>query len=288
MTRSQNLLLLHFIVIIFGFTGILGKEISISAIPLVFYRMLIGFTGLALYMTVFRRKFSFTRKAFLTQIALGFVIALHWITFFEAIKQSNVSVTLATMASTALFVSLLQPLILRTRLVSYEVVLGLVTIAGISLIFGFASHFFWGITLALISSVLAAMFTIYNARLVRTVSAIQISTVEMGSGAILVFLYLIVSGSAPEPASVSNMDWIWLLILGLFATAFAFVASVEVMKVLSPFTVALTINLEPVYTILLALLIYQEEEFMSTGFYVGAAIILLAIFANSFIKERLK
>jgi drug/metabolite transporter (DMT)-like permease len=288
MTRGQNLLLLHFIVIIFGFTGILGKEISIESIPLVFYRMLIGFAGLALYMGLFNRKFDLSRQAMLGPTIMGLVIAVHWITFFEAIKQSNVSVTLATMASTALFVSLLNPIIQKTKLVLYEVVLGLCTIVGIVLIFGFASNYFWGITLALISSCLAALFTIYNARLVRTISAVQISTVEMGSGAIIVLIFLLIQGDYPSVSEVPNMDWVWLLVLGLVATAFAFVASVEVMKVLSPFTVALTVNLEPVYTILMALFIYKEEELMNVGFYIGAAIIVATIFVNSYIKESRK
>lgn len=288
MTRSQNLLLLHFIVVIFGFTGILGKEISIDSTPLVFWRMLIGFTGMMLYVLLFMRRDRLNRQVYHKSLFVGIIIAVHWITFFEAIKQSNVSVTLATMASTALFVSLFKPLLERTRLVGYEVFLGVCTIFGLILIFGFATEHIWGIVLALISSALAALFTIINAQLVQRGSATLISTAEMASGMLVVLVFIALTGEASSILDVSGMDWVWLLLLGLVATAFAFVASVVVMKQLSPFTVALTVNLEPVYTIILALAFYREEEFMDTGFYIGASVIVATIFVNSYLKERSK
>lgn len=288
MTRSQNLLLLHFIVIIFGFTGILGKEISIDSTPLVFWRMLIGFGGMMIFVLIFMRRERLNKQVYRKSLFVGLIIAVHWITFFEAIKQSNVSVTLATMASTALFVSLFKPLIDRSRLVGYEVFLGVCTIFGLVLIFGFATEHIWGIVLALISSALAALFTIINAQLVQRGSATLISTAEMASGMLIVLVFLVITGEAPSLLNVTSMDWVWLLLLGLVATAFAFVASVEVMRQLSPFTVALTVNLEPVYTIILALVFYREEEYMDIGFYIGASIIVATIFVNSYLKERRK
>ena len=287
MTRAQNLILLHFVVLIFGFTGILGKLISLDSVALVWYRMTIAAVCMVAYLVIFRRRSVGSLKGLWKTLLTGILVALHWIAFFEAIQQSNVSVTLATMSATALFVALLNPFFSKVKFLFYEIVLGLAAVGGLLLIFGFESQYKWGIILALASSALAALFTVINAELVKVQSSLAISTWEMLAGAVVVFAYIgLTKGISVEFFTVSAEDWLWLILLGVVATAFAFVVSVEVMKALSPFTVAISVNLEPVYSIILALVIFGAEEQMSPGFYIGALIILLTIVINAWLKKR--
>lgn len=285
--RATDFALLHTIVLIYGFTGILGKFITLPADALTWWRMLFASIALIIYMlakgTLRRLREGPTWKI----VIVGVIIAVHWITFFEAIKQSNVSVALATMSSTALFVAVLSPLFRKRKFEGYEIVLGLVAIGGLVLIFGFETEYSLGITLALISSLLAAVFTLANAELIKKATATAITTTEMISGALILTIYLGVTGKMGGSFwEVSAADLLWLILLAVVATAFAFVVSIEIMKRLSPFTVAITMNLEPVYGIVLALIIFGQSEEMSWGFYVGALIILSTIFANVYLKSR--
>lgn len=287
MNRAKYLILLHLIVIIFGFTGILGKEISLSSIPLVFFRMLIAAAALLLYLAIIRKPLLIGLKKLIQYALVGAVIAAHWICFFESIKVSNVSVALATMASTSLFVSFLEPLFYSRKPKAYEVLLGLAVIIGLVMIFSFETEYTLGISLALLSAALAALFSTVNSRLIKSGDALRISLYELFFGFIAVGVYLFLSGDVgPSLFEISSRDLWLLLILGTVATAFAFVVSVEVMKELSPFTVSLSINLEPVYSIFLALLFYGDEERMTGGFYLGTIIILSTLFVNAILKQR--
>jgi len=288
--RTRNLMLLHLIVLIFGFTGILGKEISLKAEPLVFWRMLIAFVAIGCY-ALFkgRGKRHIPPKARWIMAVIALLITAHWITFFAAIKVSNVSVTLACIASTALFVSLLEPLFRWKKPVWYELVLGIAVIFGIGIIFQAESQYMLGILLAVLSAFLAASFSVLNAIMVEKHDSTAISLHEMGWGALLVFIYLLFTNQLDVGmVMLSQWDWFCLILLGVVATAFAFVVSVDVMKVLSPFTVSLSINLEPIYSILMALLLYPEEEKMSPYFYAGAGIILSTLFANAILKRHFR
>jgi drug/metabolite transporter (DMT)-like permease len=289
MTKNKvtDFVLLHAVVLIYGFTGILGKLITLPADALTWWRMLLASIALVVYVLA---------KGIIRQLrggptwiiaAVGVIIAVHWITFFEAIKQSNVSVALATMSSTALFVAVLSPLFGKRKFESYEMILGLIAIGGLVLIFGFETQYWLGITLALVSSLLAAIFTLANAELIKRSTATAITTVEMMAGAGALTGYLAVTGKIDGSfLEVSSSDLFYLILLAVVATAFAFVVSVEIMKRFSPFTVAITINLEPVYSIILALLIFGPSEEMSMGFYAGAVIIVATIFVNAYLKSR--
>ena len=278
---------MHLIVLIFGFTGILGKLITIDAEPLVFWRCAIASLALGLFLGVERMLKRFSRKATLQMMGIGLIAAAHWVTFFAAIKKSTVSVALATLASTALFVSFFEPMVMKRKLDFREIILGVLVIVGLVCIFSFETKYKLGIVLALISAFLAAAFSTLNAVQIKHRDAVNISFYEMLAAAAGVFIYLSLTGGVnADLVNLSHQDWSWLLLLGTFATAFAFVISVEVMKVLSAFTVALTINLEPIYSIVLALLIFGEEEKMTAGFYVGAAIILGTLFIDAIIKRR--
>lgn len=287
MASYKNLFLLHFIVLIFGFTGILGKLISIDAEPLVFWRCLIGSVALGVFMALRGRVRRLPWKTVARLAGIGAIAATHWITFFGAIKVSNVSVALATLASSALFVSLFAPLVTPKRFDWRESVLGLMVIAGIAIILKVETQYTLGIVLALISAFLAGVFSTLNSLEVQKNDALNISLYELGSAAVLVFLYLALRGEVNMSlVTMPASDWLWIILLATVATAFAYVVSVSVMRELSPFTVALAINMEPIYSIILALWIFGEEEKMSSGFYQGAAIILLALFIDAIIQRR--
>ena len=283
----KNYLHLHLIVFIWGFTAVLGKLISIEAMPLVWYRMLLAALLIFLYMGVKRFSLKTSPKTLIILVIAGIIIALHWITFFKAIKVSNVSVALATMATGAFFTSLLEPLWYGRKVIWYEVVFGLVVILGLFFIFNASTAYTEGIILALISALLAAIFTLINGQLIKTHKPSFISFYELTSGMLLITVYLSVSGGfTAEFFALSLSDWGYLAVLASLCTAYAFIASVKVMRFISPYTVMLTINMEPIYGILLAFLIFGESERMNVLFYLGAGIILSTVVANGIIKNR--
>jgi len=285
--HNKNLFLLHFVILIFGFTAILGKLISIPAENLVWYRMLIASIGIAIYLKFKGKPASLSKKNLFQYLGVGVIIAAHWFTFFQAIKISNVSITLVSLSVTSLFVALLQPLFFKQKLVFYEVILGAFTIIGIALIFNIETQYTNGILMGLLSALLAALFSLTNTRLVKKNEATLISLYEMLGGVLVFTIYFLFTGKFTEEFfQVSMLDWLWLLILGLICTSFAYVATVHVLKVLSPFTASIAINLEPVYGIILAILIFKDSEKMQPSFYLGAAIILSAIVLNSVLKKR--
>lgn len=285
----KNLLLLHLVVLIFGFTGILGKLITIPSDELVWYRMFFATASLAIYLLVRKKSFKMKSKGIFQTIGVGFIIATHWIFFFEAIKQSNVSIALAATATGSLFTAFLEPLFFKRKVQLYELLLGSIVILGLYFIFQFETDNSFGIWLGVTAALLASLFTVINGQLIKKYDSTRISLYELGGGVLVITLYFLLFSQKSLPNfQLSTSDWIWMLILAIICTAFAFVASVKVMEELTPFTVSLSINLEPVYGIVLALLIFGESEKMSSGFYIGTTLILCALFLNVLIKKRLK
>lgn len=281
-------LLLHLVVLIFGFTGVLGRLISLDSVPLVWYRMLIAVVAIALYLFLLRVPLRLPREGVRRTIFVGLIVAVHWTCFFESIKLSTVSIALVCLSTGTLFTALLEPIIFRRGPRLYEMLLGIFTVLGIFFVFRFESGFAAGIVYGLMASFFGALFTVINGQLVVRYDARSISLYELASGFAGLSLYIVLD-SRTNWASLhlSPSDIVYLLILGVVCTAFAFAGSVHVMRALSPFTVVLTINLEPIYGILLALLIFGESEFMAPGFYAGAAVILMSIWANAIIKRRI-
>jgi drug/metabolite transporter (DMT)-like permease len=285
----KNLLLLHLVVLIFGFTAILGKLITIPSDQLVWYRMFFATCSLAVYLVLMKKSFKMKRIGILKTIGVGFIIAAHWVFFFEAIKQSNVSIALAATATGSLFTALLEPIFFKRKLHFYELLLGSIVLLGLYFIFQFETDNSLGIWLGVLAAFLASLFTVMNGQLIKQYDSTRISFYELGGGVIAITLYfLIFSRSSLPNFQLSGSDWLWMLVLAIVCTAFAFVASVKVMEELTPFTVSLSINLEPIYGILLALLIFGESEKMSPGFYIGTSLILCSLFLNVWIKRRLK
>lgn len=287
--NTKSYLHLHLIVFIWGFTAILGALISLDALPLVWFRMLFAVGFIAVFIYFKKLPLQVSKKALLQFIFAGLIIALHWFTFFKAIKVSNVSVTLACLSTGAFFASLLEPILYGKKVVWYEVFLGILVICGLYIIFNVEGNYWKGIILALISAFLSALFAVINSKFVKEHDATVISFYEL-SGGVFFFSILLLFGNSfnADFFQLTTKDFVYLLILSSVCTAYAFIASTAVMKFLSPYTVMLTINLEPIYGIILAVLIFKEKEQMSFEFYIGALIILVTVLLNVIIKSRKK
>ncbi|MDY7393626.1 DMT family transporter [Aureibaculum sp. 2210JD6-5] len=287
--KTKNYFHLHFIIFIWGFTAILGALISIDAIPLVWYRVTLATLFLYVFILVNKIKVKVPSKVLLRYIFGGICIAVHWITFFYAIKIATVSIALAAMSTGALFVTLVQWSVFRKKLIPYELLFSLLAIVGLVIIFNAEGQYFIGIVVALISSFLSACFSILNANLIKNNSATLISFYELLFASIFIGIVLLIKGTVDINFFVlSTMDWTYLIILASVCTAYAFAASNQVLKSVSPFTMMLTINLEPIYGIILAIIIFKEKEIMTTNFYVGAILILVTVVLNGVIKLKKK
>lgn len=276
---------LHFIVFIWGFTGILGKLITLGTLELVWLRLLLSVFFLwviGLYKRSFRKD-GFRLKYFLN----GIIVAIHWITFYAAIKQSNVSVALSAFASTAFFTSLLEPLIFQRRIRAVEVLPGILVIGGMYIIYQSEFEFAKGIWLGIAAAFTSSLFATYNGKWAQETSGMEISLAELTSA--LISLTLIIT-FLPE-VSFPGMDigiknWIWVLVLALICTVYPFVATIQLLKHFKPFMLSLTVNLEPIYSIVLAYFIFGDSEKMTGSFYLGGAITLAAVFLYPVIKKR--
>lgn len=278
---------LHVIVLIFGFTGILGKLIDASSYLLVWYRVGIALIATTGYFIVIKHSLRISPKTLYKILGVGIIIAIHWITFFEAIKQSNVSVALVCFSSSTLFTSIIEPFYFKRKIKAYELIFGLLIIVGLYFIFSFEFKYFVGMLLSFFSAALASWFTVLNGMLIKEANAKTISFYELLAAFSLVTIYLVgKNGFDVNAYKVSIQDIKWLLILGTICTAFAFIVSIEVMKKITPYSVTMTVNLEPIYSIILAFLIWPESETMSYGFYMGTVIVLATIFLNGYFKGK--
>ena len=288
-TKLKNYLHLHFIIFVWGFTAVLGKLITLGALSLVWYRMSIAVALTLIYIGIRKYSFKVSGGTFRLLLVGGLVITLHWLTFFKAIKVSNVSVVLATMATGAFFAAILEPIWYRRKFIGYEIIFGLIVIFGLYIMLHVDTILVEGIVLALISAFLSATFTLINGKLIQREKPSVISFYELGSGVVFLSIYMGVTGKFTyDFFQLSQIDWLLIFLLASVCTAYAFIASVKVMKYISPYTVMLSINLEPVYGILLAYFILGDSEKMEPMFYVGALVILSTVVANGILKNRRK
>ncbi len=277
----KDYLMLHFIVLIWGFTAILGLLISLPALELVFYRTLIASLGVAGLFLLKRKNLLMPFPQMLKVILVGFVIALHWILFFWSARVSTASVCLAGMATTSLWTAFVEPIFNQTKIKWYEVALGIMVISGLLVIFSFETGYWLGLLMALGSAFLGAVFSVLNGKLAHQHNPYQITFFEMAGACLLTVFFMPVYANYLSEDGLQLVwkgdDWIWLFILGGICTVYAFSVSVELMKRLSVFSINLTVNLEPVYGIILAVLIFGESEKMTFQFYLGTAIILVSV-----------
>ena len=287
--NTKSYLHLHWIVFIWGFTAVLGRLITLDALPLVWFRMLFAVFFIFIYIKIKKVPIKLPKRILLKFLVAGLVIALHWFTFFRAIKVSNVSITLACLSTGAFFTSIIEPIFFNKKVVWYEIFFGLIVVLGLTIIFNVEGKYMEGIILALISAFLSASFAVINSKFVKDYEPTIISFYELVGGVLFFSLFLLGTSSFEAKFfQLTANDFMYLMILSSICTAYAFIASTAVMKFLSPYTVMLTINLEPIYGILLAVIIFKDKEQMSPAFYVGAVIILITVLLNGIVKARHK
>lgn len=285
--KLKNQLQLHLIVFIWGFTAILAALISIDALSLVWYRVLIAVITIFIYFKI--KKISLHENlGDLIKFSIGgVIIAVHWATFFHAIKISTVSTTLITMSSSAFFVVLLKPFFGDKKIVFHEFILAIFAVVGFIIIFKVEKIYTKGIITALISAFLIAVFSLYNSKLVKNYKAIKIAFYELFFAFLFMSFVLFYKDAINfELFSLSNLDWVFIIILATACTAYPFVVATNLLNKMSPFTIILTNNLEPVYGIILAIIIFGDREKMSWQFYLGALIIFSSVLINAFLKNK--
>ena len=285
--KLKNYLHLHLLVFIAGFTAILGELISIGSIPLVWFRMLIAASILVVYLKFKKTNLAVKPNAILKFFLAGVIIALHWITFFESIEQSNISIALAMFSTGAFFASFIEPIFFKRKIIWYEILFGVMVVFGVWLITQAEIKYIKGILLGISSAFFSSLFAVINGQFIKRYSASIISFYEFISGVLFISLFIVFFGDGFNLNffKLSHTDWLYLIILGSICTAYAFIAAVYIMKYISPYTVVLTYNLEPIYGIALALILFPVKEKMSTEFYIGAFIIFSVVILNAILKN---
>ncbi|MCF0074575.1 DMT family transporter [Dyadobacter sp. CY261] len=277
----RSYLHLHFLVMIWGFTAIVGLMVAISPVALVLYRTFFAAIGLGAVILLQRKSFAANRRDLVKMVAVGFVLSAHWMLFFASARVSTASVCLAGMATTSLWTSLLEPLVNKRKVRPLEVGLGILAFAGLYVVFKFEFDHALGLMLALASAALAATFTVANSRLVQRIDAYVITFFEMVGATLFSLVFLGISESrnwnGGAPFVPASGDWIWILFLAFICTVYASTMATQLMKQFSAYLINLTINLEPVYGIALAFFIFGEKERMTQEFYMGTLLILLAV-----------
>jgi len=278
---------LHLIVFLWGFTAILGKLIHANAEILVFYRMLFAAVCLFVYIRVFRKdSIKVSKKVFFQLAAIGFSMALHWYCFFHSIKISNVSIALSCLSLSTLFASIMEPLIFKRKIDISEVIMGVVIVSCILMIFKTEFQYKEGIFYGVLCAIFGTIFSVFNGKMFGKTSSGNIIFYEIFSGWFLLVLFYLFSGQIFEINEISYRDLALIALLASVFTAFPMLESVNLMKYISPFTLILTVNLEPVYGIILAFFIFGESEHMSPVFYIASGVMILAIIVNGLIKAK--
>lgn len=286
---TRHHLLLHFIVFIWGWSPILGREISAEALQLVWFRIAMTVVAIGIYNIYIRQKYDLSKRQFIQLVIIGAIIAFHWFCFYNAIKVSNVAVTLAAFATGTLFTSIIEPILYKRKVLWYEIVFGLIIIAAIGMIFKIETQYALGIVFGVLAAFTSSLFTVWNGILVREVPSPVLTFVELLGGLACLTVYLLFSGDMNGAFfSISTHDVLYLILFSIVGTAFPFIASTNLLKNLSPFTVTLAVNMETVYGIILAWLIWRKSEQMTPSFYIATAIILAVIVINAVLKNKLQ
>lgn len=280
------MLQLHTAIFLAGFTAILGKLITLSAATLVWWRLLITLIAMFLFLAVGKKYRKYPMPLTLKVLGVGMLVGIHWLCFFSSVKYANVSIALVCFSSSGFFSSLLEPLIEKRRISLFEMGLGLLSMSGIYIIFHFDARYKLGIGLGLAAAALSALFSIFNKRLVREVDGFSMTALEMAGAFIILSLVMPFSIAADHAFWPSPTDWLWLLLLSVACTVWAFVLQLNALQHISAFTLNLSYNLEPVYGILLAFLIFKENKHLDAAFYIGLAFIILAIGLQMYLMWR--
>jgi len=280
------------VVMIWGLTAILGLLIIVSALAVVLYRTLFAALILLGLLYFWKLSFKISFKDLLKILSVGLIIGLHWILFFAAARISTASVCLVGIATCSFWTSLIEPLMSSRKIKIYELALGVMVVIGLYIIFSVEFQYLEGLIMAILAAMLASVFTVLNGKLTHKHNYFVITFYEM-MGAFLASVLIIPLYFFYFDTEVMNFipdqwDWVYLLLLAGICTVFAFSLSVKIQKVLSAFVVNLTVNMEPIYGIILAFVIFGEEQKMSLGFYIGTGIILLSVLSYPIINRVMK
>ena len=291
MATTTDYLKLHFLVFLWGFTAILGKLVSIPAVEMVFYRTLLAAIGMGIVILILKGSFKVSNSDLIKLFLTGAIVAAHWLTFFASGRISNPSTSLVGFATCSLWAAFIEPLAKKNKIQYVEVGLGFVVIVGLYIIFTFDFQYPMGLFLGILSGLTCAIFAVINSQLVTRVNSLTITFYEMiGACATVVLFfpiyasYFATDGELHLTPSVG--DWMWIAVLSLVCTVYAYAVAINLTKKLSVFFIQLTLNLEPVYGIILALIVFGQQEVMSWNFYVGTVVILGAVIAYPFVKDR--
>jgi len=274
-------------VVILGLTGVFGKLISLSAIHLVWYRMGIAFISIAIFLAFKKQLFSVSKKDFLGLLGVGALVTFHWLCFFESIKVSTVSVAVVCLATSSLFSALIEPFFFKRKFLFYEVIMGVVVVLALAFIMGTETKYFWGYFYGIMAALLATLFTLFNAKYINKVGAAKITMIEMLSGVIIISCILFFQQDYTVfTTKISVTDLTYLILLGTLCTAMVFVWLTEIMRHITPYSLIMAINLEPVYSIIFALIIFGDNELMSSSFYFGSCLIIGIVFLDGYLKNK--
>ena len=275
------------IVFLWGFTAILGKMIHANAQILVFYRMLFASVFLYIFIRFFKREsLNISRKLMIQLAIIGGFMAFHWFCFFYSIKVSNVSIALSCLSLSTLFASILEPIVFKRKIDISEVVMGIVIVICMGMIFKTEFQYKEGIFFGILTALFGTIFSVFNGKIFGKTSSGNIIFYEIFSGFLILSILYVFMGQISHLNEISYRDLALIIILASVFTAFPMLESINLMKYISPFTLILTINLEPVYGIILAFFIFGDSEEMSPIFYIASLIMILAIVANGIIKAR--
>ena len=288
--KTRNLILLHLIVFLWGWTAVLGKIITLPALQMIWVRVIIAFVGILGYALYKKTPLFPSLKTVLLLLLIGLLVGLHWICFYGAVKASNVSVTLACFATGTLFTSLIEPIFYKRKVLFYEILFGLIVIGALLMIFRVETKYFWGILLGIGAALTSSFMAVVNSIMSRRgLKAEMISVYEMIGCWVCISIFLFTL--EPQTATffnISSHDWIYMLLFAIFCITIPFIIGVSILKSVSPYTMSLTLNLETIYGILFAYFIFSDTEHMSATFYIGAAIILAVVGLDSYMKRDKK
>jgi len=278
------LIKLHVAVFLWGFTGVLGRLITLNEGLLVWYRLVLTIISLLVLMYVRGELQRLSLKQTLQLFGIGVIVALHWACFYGSIKYANVSIALTCLSAAGMFTALLEPWVMHTRIQWLEVLLGMVGVAGIYLIFHFDPRYQTGIIIGTAATIFSVVFNLLNKRIIQQVSSKTMLLYELCGGwlGVTVLMPFYLHLFPTEHLWPSLGDWGWLLLLCWFCTVLAMDLSLQSLRKLSAFTQSLTLNLEPVYGIILAFAVYHENKYLSSSFYIGFALIFLSVALQTF------
>lgn len=283
----RSLLLLHFIVFLWGFSPILGRYITVPVEPLIWYR--IGITLLALWIIMITKGLTFSIRYtnMLELSAVGILILIHWLCFYEAIKVSNISITMVSFSTGTLFSALIEPVLYKRSIRFYEILIGLIVIAAILMIFSFESGYYKGIILGVAAAATSSIFGVWNGIIAKRLPSLIITFYELLAAFTGLTVYLIFTSKFKSDFFyLDSPSLTGLLILSLVCTVYPFVEAVKLTRIISPYTITLTVNLETVYGIIWAIILYKENQQLSVAFYIGVLMILLSIVLNTWLKRK--